>query len=69
MLLDYSRPGLVRLQVEDDGTGFPPPSTAATPVGGVGPVGVRERVGRLGRTVELASRPGAGVTMTLELPG
>jgi signal transduction histidine kinase len=30
---------------------------------------VRERVGRLGGTVGLVSRPGAGVTVTVELPG
>jgi signal transduction histidine kinase len=64
VLLDYSAPGTVRLQVQDDGTGLPVPFPD-----GFGLTGVRERVGRLGGTVELASRPGAGVTMTVELPG
>ncbi|HST67483.1 MAG TPA: sensor histidine kinase [Mycobacteriales bacterium] len=75
VLLDYSRPGTVRLQVEDDGQGLPadqglvPADGQGRPAKGYGLTGVRERVGRLGGTVELASRPGAGVTMTVELPG
>ena len=64
VLLDYSGAGVVRLRVEDDGRGF-----AGRPGGGFGLTGVRERVGHLGGTVDVASAPGRGVTMTVELPG
>jgi signal transduction histidine kinase len=64
VLLDYSGSGVVRLQVRDDGRGFAEPAN-----GGFGLTGVRERVSHLGGTVDLASRPGRGVTMTVELPG
>ncbi len=64
VLLDYSGEGVVRLRVEDDGRGFD-----GTPGGGFGLTGVRERVDHLGGTVDVASAPGRGVTMTVELPG
>jgi signal transduction histidine kinase len=64
VLLDYSGPAVVRLRVEDDGRGFD-----GQPGGGFGLTGVRERVGHLGGTVDVASAPGHGVTMTVELPG
>ena len=66
VLLDYSGEGVVRLRVEDDGRGLDGP---ARPGSGFGLTGVRERVGHLGGTVEIASDPGHGVTMTVELPG
>lgn len=85
VLLDYSRADVVRLRVEDDGRGFAEPPAgvaepptgvaeqptglAGLPAGGYGLTGVRERVGHLGGTVGLVSRPGEGVTMTVELPG
>jgi signal transduction histidine kinase len=64
LLLDWSRAGVVRLQVQDDGTGMADP-----PRSGYGLTGVRERVGHLGGTVDLLSRPGQGVTVTVQLPG
>jgi signal transduction histidine kinase len=64
LLLDWSRAGVVRLQVRDEGAGLPD-----RPGSGYGLTGVRERVGQLGGTVQLRSAPGQGVTMTVELPG
>ena len=54
----------VRLRIEDDGRGFD-----GEPGGGFGLTGVRERVGHLGGTVDVTSRPDHGVTLTVELPG
>jgi len=69
VLLDYSDESVVRLRVEDDGRGFDGGGPDGQPRGGFGLTGVRERVGQLGGTVEVASAPGRGVTMTVKLPG
>jgi signal transduction histidine kinase len=64
VLLDYTGPGAVRLQVCDEGRGFD-----GRPGDGFGLTGLRERIGQLGGTVDVRSAPGRGVTMTVELPG
>jgi signal transduction histidine kinase len=51
--------------VEDDGAGFEP---ARTRDGGLGLVGMRERVGLLGGRLAIESRPGAGTTFVAEVP-
>jgi len=51
--------------VEDDGVGFEP---ARARDGGLGLVGMRERVGLLGGRVTVESRPGAGTTFVAEVP-
>jgi PAS domain S-box-containing protein len=62
--------GEVRLLVSDDGKGFDP---AAAPLESgpgerVGLVGMHERVGALGGTLEIDSRPGAGTSLAAAIP-
>jgi signal transduction histidine kinase len=55
--------------VEDDGVGFDPAvpdHTKAPP--GLGLIGIRERVSRLGGTLRVDSAPGKGTSLTVELP-
>jgi signal transduction histidine kinase len=58
------RDGSVAAVVEDDGRGFEP---AATPDGGVGLVGMRERIASLGGKLEIESGE-AGTTIAAEVP-
>ena len=55
----------VAVIVEDDGVGFDP---AAAAEGGLGLVGMRERIALLGGRFEIESRPGAGTTFVAEVP-
>jgi signal transduction histidine kinase/DNA-binding NarL/FixJ family response regulator len=63
---------VVTLAVSDDGRGFDPDalSTAPTPGGGFGLPGMRERVQRLGGTLEIASRHTGtgGTTISARIP-
>jgi two-component system sensor histidine kinase UhpB len=52
------------LEVQDDGIGMDPDAHGR----GFGLPGMRERVESLGGTLQLTSRPGRGVTLTVELP-
>ncbi|WBA43414.1 PAS domain-containing sensor histidine kinase [Hymenobacter canadensis] len=55
------------ISVEDNGHGFnPEPRPDALP--GIGLPGIRSRVGLLGGTLHIASRPGQGTIITIELP-
>ena len=56
--------GTLRLEVEDDGRGFDPRRVGE----GLGLRGLRERTRLLGGRLEVASRPGEGTKLTLELP-
>ncbi len=62
-----ARNGELRLDVEDDGVGFPPRQANGGRVG-VGLVGIRERVRALGGTVTLHAGKGARLRVTLPLP-
>ena len=55
----------VSVLVEDDGVGFEPGRTRD---GGIGLVGMRERVALLGGRLAIESRPGAGTTFVAEVP-
>jgi PAS domain S-box-containing protein len=55
----------VLLGVSDDGRGFDP---TAAQGGGVGIVGMRERVEELGGRIEVKSRPGEGTKVTVRVP-
>ncbi|RLK59664.1 sensor histidine kinase [Actinokineospora cianjurensis] len=54
----------VTLVVTDDGTGFDP----ASPAGGYGLRGMRARAEQVAGTVTVHSAPGAGTTLTVEVP-
>jgi PAS domain S-box-containing protein len=53
--------------VEDDGQGFDDANNH-TPRGGIGLPGLRNRISLLGGTFNIASRPGQGTIITIELP-
>jgi len=53
----------IRVKITDDGSGFDPKRTR-----GMGLLGMEERVKRLGGTIEIESRPGAGTSIRAELP-
>ena len=64
LLLDYTRPAAVRLQVRDDGAGIAAPHGS-----GYGLLGVRERAAHAGGQLTIESAPGRGSTLTVEVPG
>ena len=57
----------VRVVVEDEGMGFEPSALAAG-AGGLGLAAVRERLELVGGRVDVASEPGRGTRVTLEVP-
>jgi signal transduction histidine kinase len=57
--------GHVRLEIADDGVGFEPALQGAS---GFGLHGMRERVERLGGTLEVDSSPGAGTHVQADVP-
>jgi signal transduction histidine kinase len=63
LVLDYSQPASVRLEVRDDGTGAEPSDT------GFGLVGLRERAAHLGGRTTLEPAPGGGSLLVMEVPG
>jgi signal transduction histidine kinase len=62
VVLDYTRPSAVRLEVRDDGSYSGPGS-------GFGLLGLRERAAGLGGTLSLTPAPGGGSTLLMEVPG
>ena len=61
----HGRPNWLALTVEDDGGGFLPEESRGR---GIGLIGIRERVGELGGSVEIFSQPGKGTLIRAELP-
>jgi two-component system sensor histidine kinase DegS len=59
------RSGSVAAVIEDDGRGFDPNGSRD---GGLGLLGMRERVELLDGQLEVESRPGAGATILAEVP-
>jgi signal transduction histidine kinase len=59
------RDGHVTASVEDDGRGFDP---AVMRDGGLGLLGMRERVALLGGRVEIDAQPGSGTRLVVEVP-
>ncbi|WP_203671719.1 sensor histidine kinase [Catellatospora methionotrophica] len=66
LVLDYTAGAAVRLEVRDDGTGLP---AEITDLAGYGLLGVRERAAHAGGRMSIASVPGQGATLSVEVPG
>lgn len=64
LLLDYSRPEAVQLQVRDNGVGLVDSNQPA----GFGIIGLQERARQLGGQVTTASNPGEGYSLSIEIP-
>ena len=60
--------GCVRVVVEDDGRGFDPSQPPGLSGTGLGLASVRERLEAVGGRVAVASAPGAGTKVTVEVP-
>lgn len=60
--LDFSRPGYIRLTVQDDGSG------AGDTSGGFGLIGIRERVQLLGGEFHVDTAPGKGFLLEVSVP-
>jgi signal transduction histidine kinase len=65
-ILVVRKPSSAAVVIEDDGTGFSQPG--ASDRGGLGLVGMRERVRLLDGRFEIESSPGAGTTLVAEVP-
>ncbi|MHC5210632.1 MAG: sensor histidine kinase [Planctomycetota bacterium] len=65
------RDGGVELIIRDDGAGFDPDERASTAadLSGFGLLGIRERAGALGGTVDVRSAQGAGTEIRVWMPG
>lgn len=63
-------PGLIRIEIEDDGQGFAAPRsmTELTEQGKLGLIGMNERAQLVGGALRIDSRPGAGTEVVLEVP-
>jgi signal transduction histidine kinase len=58
----------VTATIEDDGVGFDPNLRNTEAGGGLGLVGIRQRVARLNGTVRIESSPGRGTLLTADIP-
>jgi signal transduction histidine kinase len=61
-------PQKVVLEIRDNGKGFDPESCVGPRDGHFGLLGIRERTERLGGQVRIASAPGAGACLSVEIP-
>ena len=68
VVVDQDAEALLRLRVSDDGTGFDPAASAATPAGRFGLKTMAERASSIGAIVAVSSQPGEGTTVEVTLP-
>ncbi|MDC5697461.1 sensor histidine kinase [Intrasporangium calvum] len=61
-------PAHVRLTIEDDGVGIGPLSQTPGPSGGLGLIGMRERVGMTGGRLDISSRDPHGTRVHIVMP-
>jgi signal transduction histidine kinase len=64
---EQTETGMLRATVQDDGVGFHGPTGREAATGHFGIVSMRERAERLGGRLEIASAPGHGTTVTVEI--
>jgi len=67
VVLSYA-PSVLTLTVRDDGVGFAPDGEPGRRVEGWGIMGMQERARKAGARFSLRSTPGAGTTVTVEVP-
>jgi signal transduction histidine kinase len=60
--------GLLLCQIRDDGAGFAAPGSPAARRGGLGLLGIRERISAVGGTVQVSSAPGQGCELAVRIP-
>ena len=63
--MNHSGAGRIRISMADDGEGF---TTGSGAHGHYGLVGMKERAAEIGADLVIASQPGEGTTVTLDLP-
>ncbi len=61
-------PDRVLLDVQDDGSGFPPETHIQSDGGGFGLIAMRQRAEALGGSLLIESSPGEGTTVVVEIP-
>lgn len=68
ILIDYTNPDRVHLEISDNGTGAPASEPSAERPG-FGLLGVRERVHLLGGEISIITHAGNGFILSIEVPG
>src|SRR5262249_19186593 len=63
--LIVGEPGILSVEIEDDGVGFDP---AEIPAGHLGVRTMGDRVEQIGGTLEVCSAPGSGTTVRVHVP-
>jgi len=64
----HYEPRVVELSIRDDGRGFDTERALPSEAGHFGLLGMRERAEKIGGTLNLVSRPGAGTTVQVQVP-
>jgi signal transduction histidine kinase len=67
LALHYA-PQLVRLSIQDDGSGFNAEDATSSEAGHFGLLGMRERAEKIGGTLTILSRPGSGTRIDVTVP-
>ncbi|MBI3664765.1 MAG: sensor histidine kinase [Acidobacteria bacterium] len=60
--------GALRIKIQDDGSGMAAPPAGNGSSGGLGLLGIRERMEQLGGRLEILTAPGQGVCLMAEVP-
>ena len=64
-----SEDGIITCSIRDDGVGFDVPTVVGRDDGhGIGLIGIRERLARLGGHLEISSTPGGGTELRVTIP-